>query len=210
MLRARTPQAKDERRQALLTAALDEFFERGFSAARMDDIAARAGLSKGALYLYFDSKDALFTSLIEEFAVPNIERVEAIASQATSAEEALREFTRFAPTLIRESSIPKIMKVLVANAPAFPETATAYRKKVVERGLGVIAGVLAKAKSSGEFTLDDPALAARLVAAPVIFSALWRILFEHDSEAQLDVEALLDLHVRTLIRGLTAEERAKT
>ena len=69
MQRARSEAAKDTRRQALLTAALDEFFERGFAAARMDDIARRAGFSKGTLYLYFDSKEALFASLIETFAL---------------------------------------------------------------------------------------------------------------------------------------------
>ena len=60
MKRARSDEAKDERRAQLLDAALDEFFEKGFSAARMDDIARRAKLSKGTLYLYFDSKKAMF------------------------------------------------------------------------------------------------------------------------------------------------------
>ena len=75
MRRARSEDAKDERRQLLLSAALDEFFERGFSAARIEDIAQRASLSKGTVYLYFDSKEALFLALIEDLATPNIEQI---------------------------------------------------------------------------------------------------------------------------------------
>ena len=82
MQRARTDADKDDRRQALIAAALDEFYERGFAAARMDDIARRAKLSKGALYLYFDSKEALFQAVTESFILPHIEMVEAAAGAA--------------------------------------------------------------------------------------------------------------------------------
>ena len=82
MLRARSIEAKVDRQQALLSAALDTFFDYGFAASRMEEIASRAGVSKGALYLYFDSKEALFKALIEHHAIPNLERIEAIAAAA--------------------------------------------------------------------------------------------------------------------------------
>ena len=78
MQRARSQTDKDARRQLLLQAALDEFFERGFAAARMEDIARRVDLSKGTVYLYFKSKDDLFRALIEEHALPNLETIEMI------------------------------------------------------------------------------------------------------------------------------------
>ena len=93
MKRARTKKAKDERRLALLRAGLDEFFERGFTAARMDDISKRAGLSKGALYLYFSSKEELFKSLVEEYAVPNVERIEAMTRAAPASPRATTSTT---------------------------------------------------------------------------------------------------------------------
>lgn len=202
MQRARTDEAKDLRRRSVLTAALDEFFERGFAAARMDDIARRAGVSKGALYLYFDSKDDLFRSLIEEFAAPNVDRLEAAAASAPDAKGAIRALLTLAPTLIRTSPIPKIAKVLIGDAASFPDTVTIYRKRVIERALRIITAVLAKAKSKGEFEIDDPKLTARLIVAPVIFSAIWRVVFEHDESARVDLEALFALHEKILLKAL--------
>jgi AcrR family transcriptional regulator len=170
----------------------------------MDDIAKRAGLSKGAIYLYFDSKEALFTSLVDAFAIPNIERIEQAAEAAGSAMAAIEAMMRLAPVFIRETPVPKIMKILIADAPAFPEMVTAYRKKVVERVLGAITNALKKAKENGEIDIGDPALTARLVVAPIVMSGIWRILFEHDPKAKVDLEALFALHEQILKRALAA------
>ncbi len=207
MRRARSEEAKDERRAGLLAAALDEFFERGFSAARMDDIAARAGLSKGSIYLYFDSKDALFTSLVEAHAIPNIERIEA-AVKTTGGVAAINMLLAMAPSLIRETHIPRLIKILIADAPAFPAMVAAYRKNVIERVLGLVAGVLRKAKAAGETDIGDPALTARLVVAPIAMSAIWSVVFEHDGEARVDLEALFALHRRMLFRALDVNQAA--
>ncbi len=206
--RARTDEAKEARRLAFLTAALDEFFERGFAAARMDDIAARAGFSKGTIYLYFDSKEALFTALVEAYALPNIARFEAAAKNAGGGLSTICAFMKFAPTIIRETPVPKLAKVLIGDAPAFPEMATAYRKQVVDRVLGMVAGSLKQAKDAGEIEIDDPALTARIVVAPIILSAVWRIVFEHDSKARVDLDALFALHEKMLMRALGAGEAA--
>ncbi len=208
MQRARTQEAKEERRNALLTAALDEFYERGFTAARMDDIAQRAGLSKGSIYLYFDSKDALFTALVNEFALPNVERLELITSQAESAADAIHLMMTFAPTLVRETVVPKIIKILIADAPAFPNTVTTYRKNVVERGLGLLTNILRHAADRGEFKIADPNLTARILIAPVILSAIWSVLFEHDKDAVVDVKALFALHEKMILTALSSDGAA--
>lgn len=207
--RARTQEAKDRRRQALLAAALDEFFERGFTAARMDDIAARAGVSKGAIYLYFPSKDALFTALVDVYALPNVERIEAAASAAPNATAAIGAFISLAPRLVRETAVPKIMKILIADAPAFPEIVNEYRRNVVERGLGVFSSILERAKTTGEFDIDDPQLTARLVIAPMLLSAVWHVVFErNDPNAAVDLEALFALHGKMLLRALASNPAA--
>ena len=205
MLRARTSEAKGERRQALLKAALDEFFERGFTAARMDDIARRAGLSKGTLYLYFDSKEALFTALVDTIAVPNVERIEGMVITLPSATEALRALMAFAPRMIRETPLPRVAKVLIADAGAFPDVVRRYRSQVIDRVLAAVAGVLERGRAAGEFTVDDPQLTARLVVAPIILSAIWRVVFETDSETPIDLDALFALHETMLLRALSAE-----
>lgn len=205
-MRARTEKAKDERRQAILDAALDEFFEKGFAAARMDDIALRTGLSKGALYLYFDSKDALFMGLVDAITMPRIEQIEAVAMAAPTATDAIRQMMRYVPSLVRESRAPLIIKVLIGDGGRFPDVARAYRRRVVERVLGVIAAVLERGQAAGEFAIVDPHLTARLVIAPMVLSAVWRILFDvgprADPEAHVDLDALFALHEHMLLRAL--------
>lgn len=207
--RARSEEAKDKRRQALLAAALDAFFERGFTATRMDDIAVRAGVSKGALYLYFKSKEALFQALVEAYALPNVERIEAAAAAAPNAKEAIAAFTLLAPHLVRTTAVPKIMKILIADAPAFPEIVNEYRRNLIERGLGVIENILSRAKETGELDIDNPQLTARLVIAPMVLSAIWHVTFErHDPAAKVDLESLFALHGKMLLRALAPESEA--
>ncbi len=208
MRRARTQEAKHDRRAAFAAAALDEFYEKGFAAARMEDIARRAGLSKGALYLYFDSKEALFEAVVENFAMPNVARLEAIAEAADGAGAVIDALTALAPVIIREGRIPKIVKVLIGDAPAFPAVATAYRQNVIDRVLAAITRVLRNAKATGEIDIGDPALAARLIAAPMILSAVWRIVFEHDDEVRIDLNALFLQHGVMLKRAFKMEAAA--
>lgn len=202
MLRARSDEAKDERRSALLNAALDEFFEKGFAATRMNDIARRANLSKGALYLYFDSKEAMFRALVESLASPNLEMIEQITHNANSLKDALRGICQFAPMLIRHTELPRLMKVLVGDSHMFPQMVLAYRQELVERVLAMIAGMLNRAHEAGEVEIEDADLTARIVMAPMILSALWQAVFNSRQEAEVDLEHLFQIHERMMLKAL--------
>lgn len=206
-LRAKTVEAKEERRDVIVAAALDEFFDRGFSAARMDDIAERAGLSKGALYLYFKSKEDLFNAMIERIALPNVERMEAVMAQNTDIRAALSAMMTMVPTIIRSSRVPMIVKVLIAEAVAFPDLVARYREQVIERILGVLSDALARASKRGEIAIGDPALTARLIVAPFIFSAIWTVVFERKGNADLDIDALMQTHRTMLFKALGLEKK---
>ena len=119
MLRARTEEAKDERRQIILSAALDEFFEKGFAAARMDDIAKRAKLSKAAIYLYFDNKDALFKALIENVTSAKIAGLHAIFSSDLPFEPTIRRLSEFLPQIVMNSDLPRLLKVMIGESQTF-------------------------------------------------------------------------------------------
>jgi AcrR family transcriptional regulator len=201
MQRARTQEAKEDRRQQLLVAALDEFFERGFTAARMDDIAALADVSKGTLYLYFKSKEDLFQSLVDDVAIPNIEQVEAAALSMPTLEGAIRNMMSLGPALVTSSNMPKLMKIIFADAPNFPDTVSAFREKVPERMLGLIAELIERSNDTGETDIADPTLAARLVVSPIVFSSMWQVIFTHDPDARFDLDALFKLHADTILRG---------
>lgn len=208
MLRARSSEDKQARRDAITAAALDEFYDKGFTAARMDDIAARAGVSKAAIYLYFDSKDALFTALVEDYAVPQIERLEAAIGAAGGGLAAIDAALGLIPYLIRESPMPKFMKILVGSAPAFADTVTRYRRTVIDRVFSLIERNLTAAAAAGEIEIEDAGLTTRLVVAPIVMSALWRVVFEHDPAAKFDLEKLLSLHAAMMRRALGAKKAA--
>ena len=185
-----------------MAVALDEFFQKGFSAARMDDIAARANVSKGTLYLYFDSKESLFKALIENIAMPNLEMIEGIAASAPSVFDALHSLAAFAPKVIRHSNLPRLMKVMIGDSHNFPDIIADYRTRILDRVLRALAMVLANAKQRGEIETDDPALLARLLIAPMVFSGIWQAVFGGAADAKVDLEALFRMHVKIMTKGL--------
>lgn len=203
MERARSDEAKTERRAALLNAALDEFFLKGFSASRMDDIAARASLSKGTLYLYFESKEVLFRALIDSLAMSNIREIERITAEASSVFDALNGVAAYAPAMIRNSRLPKLMKVLIGDSHSFPAIIADYRIQVLDRVLSGLALLLSNAKVRGEIEIDDPALLARLVIAPMAFSGIWQAVFGNGPGTSVDLEALFRMHINLMIKALT-------
>lgn len=213
--RARTQDQKARRRDAVLAAALDAFVEKGFSGARMDDIARRAGLSKAAVYLYFDSKEALFSALLEQVALANVAQLETLLNDAGDLDAALHAFAAFAPRLVRDTPLPQILKILVSEAGTFPEVVQAYRRNIIERVLSALAGALRKAQRDGRVIAGDPHLLARLMVAPVILSALWQVMFEApgaavegDRARGVDLDALMALHAQVLSRGLAPDAGA--
>jgi AcrR family transcriptional regulator len=187
----------------ILAAALRVFAETGFSRARLEDVAREAGVSKATLYLYFDSKQAIFEALVRSAVVPNVERLEALvaAAQGSSA-DLLRTLVQAIARAVIESELSAFPKLIIAEAANFPDLAQFYRAQVIERVLGVLASIVARGIASGEFRPIDPGLAARLVIAPLLFSTLWKTCFLRDGDPGFDPAPLLSLHVETLIRGL--------
>jgi AcrR family transcriptional regulator len=208
MQRARSETAKDTRRHTLLTAALDEFFVKGFAGARMEDIAARANLSKGTLYLYFDSKESLFTALIDSLAMPNLARIELIASSAVSLREALDQLVLFAPSIVRHSNLPRLLKVLVGDSHNFPNIVRAYRTQILDRVLAALAQMLARAQAAGSIDIEDPPLMARLIVAPIALSGLWHAVFGGDADAAVDLERLFRMHADLVMKAISTNGHA--
>ncbi|WP_416307591.1 TetR/AcrR family transcriptional regulator [Neptunicella sp. SCSIO 80796] len=202
MQRARTAIAKDKRREVLLESALDEFFDKGFKAARMDDIAARADLTKGTLYLYFASKEALFNALVDNIAIPNVEVIEKITAVQQTSCQAIEQFCHMAPSLLTHSKLPKMMKILISDAGVFPELVERYRQQVIDRVLDAMTKVLEKGAKSGELRVDNPSLTARLVVAPVVLSAIWQVVFARTTDNQVDLCELFLTHQDILFRAL--------
>ncbi len=198
MQRARSDDDKDTRRQLLLEAALDEFFERGFSAARMEDIARRADLSKGTLYLYFDSKEDLFREIIAHFAMPNLELFRGMLTTAPGFVDAMDRLAAFAPFMIRHSRVPKLMKVMIGDSHNFPAIILEYRKHVLDEVFDLIGGLLERAKASGEIDVEAPHLAARIIVGPVVLSGIWQAVFARTTGGDVDLDSLFRMHAEVM------------
>jgi len=204
------PTKRRRRKQArpaeLLAAALDTFREKGFAATRMEDIAARAGVSKGTIYLYYPSKQAVFEALVRENLLPSLARLEAIRqSTEGSCADRLRRFVASLATTAGEPRLFAIPKLILAEAGNFPELARFYRHEVVARGLALVSALLEEGMARGEFRRLDPDLAARLFIGPVILTALWQSAFAAVEDAPTPPPVLLDLHLDIFLRGIAAE-----
>ena len=202
MSRARTEEAKEERRTAILKAALSEFYEKGLVGSRLDDIAQAAGISKGTLYLYFDSKEDLFRGLIDHQTASSRDRMETVVGMAPSLEEALSGFAKLAPMLLQSTQMPAMFKILISESRTFPGIIKDHREQIIDKIYALFTKVLTDAQARGEIEIDDPSIAARLVIAPVIYSGIWKTVFEPGSPHKLNYETLFETHVKFLLKGM--------
>ena len=151
-----TPPPRKRRKEArpaeLMAAALALFVEKGFSATRLDDVAARAGVSKGTLYLYFDNKDALLKALIQEGILPVVAENEQIAARHSgSSFDLLEKLLDNWWGKIGLTGFAGIPKLMVAEARDFPEVAQFYYENVIRRGRALVGAALERGMASGEF-----------------------------------------------------------
>jgi len=189
--------APEARRAAILRAALGVFAERGFEAARLDDVAARAGVAKGTLYLYFRDKEALFEALIRTAVSPVMERLAALAGAADLPPmEALAAFLRLFETEVLGTERKLLLRLIIAEGPRFPALAEFYHREVVSRGLAHVRALAARAAASGELPTDAAARFPQLLVAPLLLAVIWDALFGRI--APLDVGGLLRAHQQVL------------
>jgi AcrR family transcriptional regulator len=197
---SRWQRRKEARPQEILSAALSVFVERGYAATRLDDVARRAGVTKGTLYLYFPNKEELFKAVIRGTLVPEVIRITAAADKPspTSIDDLIADFERLA-----ESPIGAIPKLVLSEATNFPEIARFYLDEVVARGLNAIRAMLRRGVDAGAFRAIDPEYAAYCVVAPLLLGVLWKHSLGQVGSDPLDIAALCRTHRDLLLNGLT-------
>lgn len=206
---ARWRRRKKARPQEILDAALAVFAEKGFMAARMEDISRRAGVTKGTIYLYFESKEALFKALVRESLAPTIEGVvERAKAYEGSSRDLLVLVLSTLGTFIRTSDRVVLPKIVIAEAGNFPELARFYREEIVDKGLGLLESIIARGIKRGEFRNAEPAHIARLCIAPILVAAFWRTTFAQFDKAPYDYEDFISTHIDTLLRGVSAGSKS--
>jgi len=204
---ARWRRRKEARPQEILEAALMVFAEKGYAAARMDDIAARAGVTKGTIYLYFDNKEAVFKTLVRDSIGDTFARVvEAAERFEGSASDLLRLMLRTIGQFVRASDRVVLPKIVIGELGNFPELMRFYREEVVEKGLATLGSVISRGVARGEFRDIAPEHAARLCIAPILLAAVWRTTFARIDSETYDLEGLIETHIDVLLRGLARGE----
>jgi AcrR family transcriptional regulator len=182
-----------ERREAIIAAGLEEFVARGFAATRLDDVAKRAGVAKGTIYLHFTDKEALFQELVRTALVPLINR---LAAPPVAGGTARAMIESFAETFARDVVATRrgdILRLLIAEGARFPSLADFYYREVVSRGMAGMRALIEYGIARGE--IRDAALAQfpQLIAAPAIIAVIWQGLF--GKHAPLDATAMLRVHI---------------
>jgi AcrR family transcriptional regulator len=162
------------RPEEILEAALAEFVERGFDAARMEDIAKRAGISKAAIYLYFPSKMAVLEALIEAKVAPLARQAQTLAAAGKPAPlTALRALASVAAARLAEPGTFAVPRLVIGLSGRFPKLAEYYRLNVVEKARAALESLLEAAMDDGSIRRVDKDAAVRAFVGPLAFEALW-------------------------------------
>jgi AcrR family transcriptional regulator len=198
---------KDERPAEIIAAALASFAERGFAATRLDDIARRAGVTRGTLYLYFASKEELFKAVVRQRLLPVLEHGEQMMAMAgdISTPVLLARLIEAFPDMVIGTPISAIPKLVISEAGNFPDLARFYLDEVIGRGRRLLKAVIARGVARGEFRAvpDD---AFFLVVAPMLLTMLWQHSLGRYDKGMLDPRHLARTHADLLLHGLMKPE----
>jgi AcrR family transcriptional regulator len=200
-------QRRKEARPAELTAAaLELFVEKGFAGTRLDDVAARAGVSKGTLYLYFDSKEALFKAVIQEGIIPILEAGAGMVDSFTgSSADLLRGVILEWWKRIGATSLAGVPKLMISEAGNFPELATYYNDTVIIRGRELLRRILQRGIAGGEFRAIDVETGIDVIFAPVLMMLVWRYSLGACGCGSHDSAVYLNTHLDLVLNGLAGE-----
>ncbi|WP_168075695.1 TetR/AcrR family transcriptional regulator [Caulobacter sp. SSI4214] len=184
-------------------AALDVFAEKGFAAAKLDEIAARAGISKGALYLYFETKEDIFRAVVRESVAPNLDMAETILAQTTLPfADMMRLMFGRVGEVAETTRLGAVIKLVIGESRNFPELARVWHDEVVSRTLSALSGALSRAQARGELRQGDPRLHAFSLMGPLLMGVVWRETFVPVGAPDLDLKALIAQHGETVLAGL--------
>ena len=203
---SRREQQKEARRLALVDAALAVFSRVGYAAAKIDDVAEEAGVSKGTVYLYFDSKEQLFEGMVKSKMSPMLNNVASLAIDPDqSATDRLKQHLRFFYTKVLDTDRRQIKRLIMSEGPNFPHLAEFYHANVLSRGQAMINAIIQQGIETGEFrNMAGHGLMHNVVAGALV-AGIWKLVF--DRFQPIDLDSYFDTHVDLILNGLCAAAR---
>lgn len=193
---------KEDRPQEITEAAFSVFAEKGYAAARVDEVAQRAGVSKGLTYLYFKTKEELFKAVVKSVVVRRVDAlIEAVETTEMSSEEFIRgplaDFMKGIPG----SPVAVVIKLLISEGQRHPDLVDYYWDHVVSKGLEAITLFVRRGVERGEFRDTAVSDLPQLVLAPMMLSIIWRLLF---TKRDLDTDKLINTQIDMLLAYIKA------
>jgi AcrR family transcriptional regulator len=197
----------DDRPREICAAALAVFAEKGFAAAKLDEIARRAGVSKGTLYLYFKDKEELFRAVVRDNVSPNIDSVRsAILATELPFAQIVPMFLARLSALAATMPLGAVVKMVIGESGNFPELAKVWHDQVVSNALAILVALIEKAQERGEVRPGDPRLHAFTLMGAMMMGLIYSEVLQPAGGAPLDIEALARQHAETVLAGLLAEK----
>ena len=191
---------KEDRPAEITEAAFETFAEKGYASARVEEVAQRAGVSKGLLYLYFKTKEELFKAVVRSVVLPRVDALhEEIDREGLSAEAFMRGPLRRFLAQLPGSRVAVVVKLMLTEGSRHPDLVAFYWDNVASRGLGAIRRLVERGVEAGEFRATRLGEFPHLVIAPVVMAVLFGLLFK---DQDLDTEGLIDTHLDILLEHL--------
>jgi AcrR family transcriptional regulator len=194
---------KEARRTAIIDAALEAFTHQGFTATKLDDVAERAGIGKGTIYLYFDSKENLFEEVVRHNLFPFRDAAEQHVAHFTgTASELLASHFRNFYAAMKDPKLPPLIVMISAEALRFPGIAAFFYEEMISKSHVMLRNIISRGVESGEFRADANDVFLQLLVAPVLASMNWNLQFRE--QAPLPMERYIEMHIDLVLRALKA------
>jgi AcrR family transcriptional regulator len=202
MTEPRYRRRKEDRPQEITAAAFEAFAEKGFARTRVDDVAKRAGVSKGLLYLYFKTKEELFKAVVKSVVIRRVDQlIENVESTELSSEDFIRGPLLSFLQQLPGSPVAIVIRLLISEGPRHPDLVDYYYDNVVAKGLAAISGFVKRGIARGEFRDSAISDLPHLVLAPVMLSIVWGIIFKN---RRLDTDMLIETQIDMILTHIKA------
>lgn len=197
-------QQKEARRSAIIDAALEEFTAQGFTAAKLDDVAERAGIGKGTIYLYFDSKESLFEAVVRRnlFPQPDMAELYIAGLEGSSAAEVLTAHFRNMYHFMKNDKVPHLLMMILGETARFPKLARFFHDEMISHSQKLIRSIVARGIANGEFRADAADIYTQLLISPALNGVIWNLQF--GDLAPIDIDHYAEAHIDFMLRALKA------
>jgi AcrR family transcriptional regulator len=196
-------QQKEARRVAIIEAALEEFTSQGFTATKLEDVAVRAGIGKGTIYLYFNSKEELFEEVVRRTLLPDrMLAANFVADFEGTTAELLTNHFRFMYTFMQSEKVPPLIAMVLGEISRFPQLSQFFYDEMISQSKALLESIIERGVKSGEFRKSASNMYHQILISPALLGVIWNLQFKQ--QAPLDLAVYSEMHIDFILRALRA------